>query len=308
MCFINHLRFFGLFTVLMSALWIGSQPADAAEPVRQARTPSLPQNAWSRIRHPLAETPHAVGGYAAGCLVGAMALPLRGEGFQVMRPSRHRYYGHPNLIALIQRLGQQAQAHGIHLLIGDLAQPRGGPMSYGHTSHQNGLDVDIWFAAATEPLSATEVETRPMRAVVREAAGKLDEARWSPHYRDMLYWTARDPAVERIFVNAIIKQALCEREAGQAWLTKIRPWWKHDGHFHVRLHCPPDSPQCIPQPPLPPGDGCDAALADWVRKIQQAAYAPTPTQPGVRKPVTLPETCTAVLQAPDTVNIPIGVR
>jgi murein endopeptidase len=29
------------------------------------------------------------------------------------------------------------------LLIGDMSQPRDGPMLYGHSSHQIGLDVDI---------------------------------------------------------------------------------------------------------------------------------------------------------------------
>ena len=75
---------------------------------------------------------------------------------------------------------------------------------------------------------------------------------------------AEDPAVERIFVNAAIKKAMC-REAGsdRAWLAKVRPWWGHAEHFHVRLDCPPDSPQCKPQPPVPAGDGCGHELDYW---------------------------------------------
>jgi penicillin-insensitive murein endopeptidase len=58
-------------------------------------------------------------------------------------------------------------------------------------------------------------------------------------------------------VNTAIKKALC-RDAGKdrAWLGKVQPWLGHDWHFHVRLNCPADSPDCEPQPPRPAGDGC----------------------------------------------------
>ncbi|HCB13842.1 MAG TPA: penicillin-insensitive murein endopeptidase, partial [Gammaproteobacteria bacterium] len=82
---------------------------------------------------------------------------------------------------------------------------------------------------------------------------RLNHARWSPYYRDALKLAAQSPRVERIFVNAIIKQALCDSETDRAWLNKVRPWWGHDAHFHVRLACPPDSGQCKPQQPIPPG-------------------------------------------------------
>ncbi|MDX1607259.1 MAG: penicillin-insensitive murein endopeptidase, partial [Candidatus Competibacterales bacterium] len=85
------------------------------------------------------------GFYSAGCVQGARPLALRGDHHQVMRPSRNRYYGHPALIDFIERLGRTAADHGVRLLVGDLAQPRGGPMDSGHRSHQSGLDADIWF-------------------------------------------------------------------------------------------------------------------------------------------------------------------
>ena len=45
-----------------------------------------------------------------------------------------------------KRLAESGKRVGWNgLLIGDMSQPRGGPMLNGHSSHQIGLDVDIWF-------------------------------------------------------------------------------------------------------------------------------------------------------------------
>jgi penicillin-insensitive murein endopeptidase len=32
----------------------------------------------------------------------------------------------------------------------------------------------------------------------------------------------------------------------------------HDGHVHLRILCPKNSPKCIPQEAPPEGDGCDS--------------------------------------------------
>ena len=260
--------------------------------------PSLAGNAWSEIDTPLAESPQAIGAYNAGCLAGAAILPLQGKGFQVMRPSRNRYFGHPNLIAFVERLGRQASVQGQRLLIGDLSQPRGGPMNGGHRSHQIGLDVDIWFGEGPQgrPLSREETEAIPMLSVIQAAEGNLNPARWSARYRNALKLASEAPEVERIFVNPIIKQALCRSERDPSWLYKIRPWWGHDEHFHVRLRCPADNPLCRPQEPLPMDDGCDVGLERWVREIQMAAISsPSQKQKPTPEPSILPEICKAVL-------------
>jgi len=256
-------------------------------------------NGWGEVDAALPGRPQVIGFYSAGCLSGATMLPLQGEGFQVMRPSRNRFYGHPSLIAFLQALGRQEAARGERILIGDMSQPRGGPMAFGHGSHQSGLDVDIWFAQVPrgQILSFRETETLPMLPVIDATAGRLNPARWSPHLRETLKLATDNPLVERIFVNPIIKQALCRSEgAERAWLRKLRPWWGHDEHFHVRLRCPADSPLCETQKPLPPGDGCDQDLDRWASEVQQIALGlrtkPTPTER--REPV-LPTTCAAVL-------------
>ena len=247
-------------------------------------TPVLAGNGWSDVAYPLSGPPQVIGSYAAGCIAGAVALPLVGEVYQVMRASRNRYYGHPLLIAFIERLGQQASAHGVRLLIGDLGQPRGGPMPTGHRSHQIGLDVDIWFRQSPREQVLSRLDTEQIGApsMVSAAEGALNRALWSPQDRDMLKRAAQAPEVERIFVNPIIKQALCDGETDRDWFSKVRPWWGHDDHFHVRLACPPGAGQCQPQKPLPPGDGCDADLAHWVEEIRQAARTPLSGQPAPR--------------------------
>ena len=216
-----------------------------------------------------------------------------------MRRSRNRYHGHPSLIAFIEKLGRQADTWGKRILIGDLSQPLGGPMSYGHSSHQIGLDADIWFRliAKEQSLSHQSTEEDPMRSVVKAITGQLDYSRWSPRFRDLLRLSAESPEVERIFVHPAIKRTLCQQERNRTWLRKIRPWWGHDAHFHVRVRCPPDSPECRPPKPPPPGDGCDGSLDKWVKNLQLAALAPAPKRKKVtrRRPVVLPEPCTTLL-------------
>jgi penicillin-insensitive murein DD-endopeptidase len=269
-------------------------------PLLLGSTPVL-ANAWGTVAHPSPGPPQVIGAYAAGCIAGAVALPLVGEGYQAMRPSRNRYYGHPTLIAFVERMGRETAAQGGRLLIGDLTQPRGGPMSSGHRSHQSGLDVDIWFLQKPRDqiLARADTERIEMPSMVRATEGVMHASRWSPRYRDALKRAALAPEVDRIFVNAIIKQALCRSETDRTWLTKVRPWWGHDSHFHVRLVCPRDSAHCEPQAPIPAGDGCDADLANWVRDIRQAALSPKPyRRPEPPSADHLPSACSAVLNDP----------
>lgn len=263
--------------------------------------PAWADNGWSTVGYPLAGPPQAIGSYAAGCIAGAVALPLAGDGYQVMRPSRNRYYGHPALVAFVERLSRRTAANGGRLLIGDLGQPRGGPMPNGHRSHQSGLDVDVWFLQQPRDrsLSRADTERIDMPSMIRPAEGVLNDSRWSPRYRDALKLAALAPEVERIFVNPIIKQALCNSETDRYWLQKVRPWWGHDAHFHVRLACPPGDAQCKPQKPFPPGDGCDPDLARWVREIVQATLSPRPyKKPEPPSADRLPTACDAVLYGP----------
>ena len=180
---------------------------------------------------------------------------------------------------------------------GDISQPRGGPMTSGHASHQIGLDADIWLRAPVSlKLSRARRERISSHSVV--AKNRLGvNGRWTESHARVLKEAARDGAVARIFVNAAIKRRLCEtrRKEDARWLRKIRPWWGHDSHFHVRLHCPKGE-RCFAQKPLRPGDGCDKTLAWWFTR--EALYPPPPDPKKRRLPLMiaeLPRACRAVL-------------
>lgn len=229
-----------------------------------AYTPeNKPDNAWSAIQQPTTETPESIGSYANGCLQGAEQLDTSGVGYIDMRRNRNRYYGQPKLISFIRDLGEYTNKHYGHKhLIGDLSQPRGGKMNFGHSSHQIGLDVDIWMQ--TVPRQQAVSPFRDMQTIANKATGEVINGRIAPPTRDALYFAATYPEVARIFVNPVVKWHLCQTEQGTAWLNKIRPWWGHDQHFHVRMQCPADDRQCHNQKPPPPGDGCNDNLYRWV--------------------------------------------
>jgi penicillin-insensitive murein endopeptidase len=114
---------------------------------------------------------------------------------------------------------------------------------------------------------------------------------------------AQEPGVQRIFVNAAIKKALCREAKGdRSWLAKIRPWWGHDYHFHIRMACPSGSGECEGQPAQADGEGCSAAdLAYWFKDSVLHPQPPA-TPPPPRQPMTLaqlPAACRQVLAAPD---------
>jgi penicillin-insensitive murein endopeptidase len=224
-------------------------------------------NPWSAIREPTRGTPRSLGSYDGGCLAGGVALPPRGSGYQAIRLYRKRYFGHTHLIDYVRSLANRSARDGLGtLLVGDLSQPRGGLPASGHRSHQTGLDVDIWFQfledAQRAGLDLTTLENRNPVSMVRPGGATLDRAHWRDSHVRVLRLAAESPRVARIFVNPAIKRDLCRRETDRGWLRKLRPWWGHDDHFHVRLECPDDDAGCVSQAPLPRGDGCDASL-DW---------------------------------------------
>jgi penicillin-insensitive murein endopeptidase len=257
---------------------------------------SLPLAAETVPSTPTAGPAQAIGSPANGCLAGAVALPLSGPGWEVLRPERNRFWGHPALVAFIESVAARTASTGT-LLIADMAQPRGGHMTFGHGSHQTGVDVDILFRLGAAPLSAEERSDPDLTGVVRPD-GDLDPARWGDAQVAVLRSFATDRRVERIFVNAAIKRTLCRTIRGDRdWLRVLRPWWGHDEHFHVRLSCPPGSGSCIGGPPLPPGDGCGADLDWWfTEEAAKPTPASPPVQPSSRRPA-VPAACRAILNA-----------
>ncbi|WP_279022624.1 penicillin-insensitive murein endopeptidase [Gibbsiella quercinecans] len=246
---------------------------------------------WQKIDHPVAGAPQAIGGFSNGCLIGAQPLPLEAADYQVMRTDQRRYFGHPDLLAFIQRLGREARQNALGtVLIGDMAMPAGGRFSSGHASHQSGLDVDIWLQLPRQRWSQQQL-LKPQPIDLVSADGKrVVEHQWQPQVGQLIKLAAQDHEVTRIFVNPAIKQRLCE-DAGsdRTWLQKVRPWFGHRAHMHVRLRCPAGSLECKEQDAPPAGDGCGAELASWFKPHLPSA------KPGKPVPPPLPPACQALL-------------
>jgi penicillin-insensitive murein endopeptidase len=273
-------------------------------PLENPDSPGTPaKELFARKPTPFPGPARSIGFYADGCLAGAVPLPIDGPTWQVMRLSRNRNWGNPQLIAFLERFADNARKVGWNgLLVGDMSQPRGGPMITGHASHQVGLDADIWFTPMPDHVQTRE-EREFTSAVDMVAQDRLDvDAKvWTRERTDLIRTAAQDSVVERVFVNAAIKKALC-REAGsdRAWLSKVRPWWGHAEHFHVRISCPADSTECKPQPPPEAGNGCGHELDFW---FKESTLHPTPPLiPQKPKPLLtlagLPAACKQIVKAP----------
>lgn len=248
---------------------------------------------WQKIDHPVSGTAQAVGGFANGCIIGAHPLPLNSPDYQVMRTDQRRYFGHPDLLAFIQRLSSQANQKGLGtVLIGDMAMPAGGRFSSGHASHQSGLDVDIWLQLPRQRWSAQQLlKPQPIDLVSGDGKQVVDR-QWQPQIESLIKMAAQDSEVTRIFVNPAIKQRLCQDAgADRGWLHKVRPWFGHRAHMHVRLRCPAGSLECLDQDAPPVGDGCGAELASWFKPHQPKA------NPVKKEPPPLPPTCQALLDS-----------
>jgi penicillin-insensitive murein endopeptidase len=282
----------------VSAQDIGTLERKPLPPLENPNDPKTPANElFGRKDTPAPLSARAIGYYTSGCLAGAKALPINGENWQVMRLSRNRNWGHPNLIKFLERLAEKAPKVGWRgLLIGDLAQPRGGPMLTGHWSHQVGLDADIWLTPMPDRvLSPREREEMMATNVVADDWNDVNPQIWSPAHIGILKTAAQDKEVERVLINPAIKKALCRDVKGdRAWLHKMRPVFGHNYHFHVRIGCPKGEEGCRGQQPPPADEGCGKDLDWWFGKEARSI------KPGKREPMkmsALPPACRQVLLA-----------
>jgi penicillin-insensitive murein DD-endopeptidase len=285
-----------------------ARPALAMQAIIPPTNPAADPGAEARQLFGTTPTPaplpaRSIGGYARGCIAGAVPLAVDGPAWQAMRLSRNRNWGHPALVDYLQELALagRAQEGWNGLLVGDISQPRGGPMLTGHASHQIGLDADIWLTPMPDrTLSTQEREEISAISMLADGTRSIDPGRWSDAHARIIRRAASDPRVARIFVHPAIKERLCQWEspsAERAWLRMVRPWYGHHYHFHVRLSCPQGLADCQNQEPAPPGDGCGAELAWWLGP-EPWAPSDTPAQP--RPPARLadlPAACAQVLVA-----------
>lgn len=151
-------------------------------------------------------------------------------------------------------------------------------------------------------LNLTVAERESISSIsMRRSAGAFANSSWTPQHEAIMRAAASDPRVSRIFVFPGAKVSMCNNATGdRSWLSKIRPWWGHHYHFHVRLHCPSGAVNCVDQTPPPAGDGC-ADAQSWVDRILNPPppdpNAPAPTPRRELTMASLPGQCLAVLNA-----------
>jgi penicillin-insensitive murein endopeptidase len=316
----------GLLVVILAALvqqpnatgqTVGDQSSltnavtQASVPVPPADIYKIPaKKLFGAEKTPANLAARAIGNYSRGCLSGAQALPVNGEAWQVMRTSRNRNWGTPALLNVIERLAKDAkQNDGWNgLMVGDISQPRGGPMLTGHASHQIGLDADIWFTPKPDhELSAKERENMVPLEMVKDHQ-TLNTDNWSESRAKLIKTAASYPEVARIFVHPPIKAELCRwaaKDKDKSWLAKVRPLYGHTFHFHVRINCPAGMKNCenqwVPNPK--DGTGCGQELAYWMSGRPFQKPKPNPNAPPYKAPPPLtlsglPAECRAVVAAP----------
>src|SRR6266540_5231314 len=162
----------------------GSVNAQPLPPLAHPDDPKTPaRELFGRQATAAPMSARTIGFYSRGCLAGGVALPINGKTWQVMRLSRNRNWGHPELVAFMERLAEKVPkvSNWPGLLVGDMTQPRGGPMLTGHGSHQVGLDADIWPTPMPKtPLSREECEEMAATDVVAADKKDVDPKVWTP--------------------------------------------------------------------------------------------------------------------------------
>ena len=298
----------GLLSAASVASMMSAVGAEEAEPIAA-------KHQFGFVLAPAKLEARAIGFYAKGCMAGGTMLPVDGPAWQAMRLSRNRNWGLPVLVDFLGRFAEdlKTKENWPGLLIGDMSQPRGGPMLTGHASHQTGLDADIWYMAMPSArMSWAERELKEPLPLANPEDTRVIKANWNEGYYRVLRRAATYGEVERILVHPAVKKALCDiaPKEDRAWLSKIRPMWGHNYHFHLRLACPAGAKGCVAQAPPPSGDGCGKPLEDWLKLVSRPPKPEKPAPPPdlTKKPAKrnvmtvadLPKDCTSVLawQAP----------
>ena len=218
-----------IVAVLVVVLGIGALGRAGAASVAQVPPPVPPPPATTTPQQPVASGPsRAIGEPWHGRLVNGVQLPEVGPDWLTWDPvlkqipdRPERRWGTAKLIATLQRV--LAGFHAAHpeappVLIGDLSRPHGGVFDeryggLGHSSHQNGLDADVYYPRADRRLLAAY---RP---------GLVDRAL----AQDLLNRFVAD-GVQRVFVGT--RTGL----TGPHRIVQVLA--HHNDHMHVRIFRP----------------------------------------------------------------------
>ena len=260
-----------LFLIIgVATPFLVTDPALAAKKRKPTVTPKPARLLFGHKKDAAPLAPQAIGFYSRGCLAGGVQLPPTGPAWQAMRLKRNRNWAHPDMIALIKRLATESKKYDgwNGLLVGDMTQPRGGPMLSGHASHQVGLDADVWLREMPKRrLSRKSRDTFQPISMLKNSLS-VNPKRFTDKHIALIKRAASYPQVQRIGLNHAIKRALCQRVKGdRRWLSKIRPWHGHHYHMHIRLKCPAGSKNCKGQANPARGDGC-GEVERWYKNLK----------------------------------------
>jgi murein endopeptidase len=202
----------------LSAPYLDSGPAGGRRQPRQ----TIEQRAYPRIHW---RRSRAVGLAYSGRLVRGVRLPREGrhyftwDGILHTSPNRWwRRYGTDRLVRVLLRVTaayRRAHPRAPRVAVGDLSRPHGGDFGPryggdGHASHQNGLDLDIYYPRRDRR------ERQPTR--VRQIDRRLAQ--------DLVDRFVRAGA-ERIFVGP--------RTGLEGPRGIVEALVNHDDHLHVRI-------------------------------------------------------------------------
>ena len=234
----------------------------------------------------------SVGYYSNGTLTGGQAVPANGPNHYLIFPApcyRKRplgpaypdksradnFFGHPNTVAAVLDAAKLTRARypkAPRVPVGELSN-RVGSSIRRHLSHQNGLDVDVYFLREPDgpgKLPVPHCQDGPSY----EAKSSRGVWQVTPDFRRDWNWAlitafALRHDVKRIFIGGLLKQELGrwarankvpkrERKRTMAKLHAVlcRPpkgrninsyrgnFCPHDDHIHVRFRCPKGSGRC----------------------------------------------------------------
>jgi penicillin-insensitive murein endopeptidase len=187
-------------------------------------------------------------------------------------------------------------------------------MLTGHASHQIGLDADIWLTPMpTRRFTADERETVSAISVLKPNSVEIDPKVWTDNHARLVMRAAGYPEVQRILVHPAIKKQLCETWKGdRSHLNKVRPYYGHHYHMHIRIRCPGGSPQCRAQNAVPADDGCGEPLKWWfdvaLKPKKPEKPSSKPAKPKYTMLSDLPAACRTVLNAPAVPSMQAATR
>jgi len=194
-----------------------------------------------------------------GSLVSPSQFLMKGKGYLKLRPQNQDGYGTHDLVRLVQWAAEAVAAiypQGEPLRVGSASRRQGGRFPP-HSSHQNGLDVDLGYyllSGRQKSLGVLSLNTysfgESMVKTNNVVSKNLDLERTWVFFKLVVSSTR----VSRIFVSPTIRKAFfryskqdlfTSLEEKEEVLRRLRPEPGHNTHFHLRLDCPPRSPSCV---------------------------------------------------------------